>query len=110
MKETLTSSNACHMLYQDDNAGWSWDGAKAMIEYLEQLEEDLGVDIEFDPVAIRCEYTEYETAQEVLENYSPDFDYDEDDDDDERETAAIEWLSNRTTVIVFTSGVIIEDF
>ena len=110
MKETLTTSNASHILYADTNAGWSWDGAKALVEYLEQLEEDMGEEIEMDFIAIRCEYTEYSTAQEVLENYAPDFEYDEDDDEDEKETAAVEWLQDRTTVIVFSGGVIIQDF
>lgn len=106
MKETLSTSAAAHILYADKNAGWSWDGARALVEYLEELEEDLGEEIEMDFIALRCEYTEYCTAQEVLENYAPDFEYDK----DEKEAAAIEWLQDRTTVIVFDGGVIIQDF
>ena len=109
MKKTLSTWEIADALKQDDNAGWSYEGAKAMAEYLEQYEEDAGEEMELDVVAIRCEFTEYATATEAAEEYQ-DNDYDDDMDDDEKEAAALEFLRDRTTVIEFDGGVIIQDF
>lgn len=109
MKDTLSTSQIADRLIADTNAGWSWAGAKALAEYLEQLDEDMGEETEFDGVAIRCEYSEYESAIDAVSNYD-DFEPDEDADDDEKEEAALEWLRYRTSVIEFDGGVIIRDF
>ena len=58
MKNTLNTSEAASLLMADDNAAWSMAGAFALVEYLEQVEEDCDTEIEFDRVALRCEYSE----------------------------------------------------
>jgi hypothetical protein len=108
MKETLTTSQIADRLLQDDNAAWSYAGARAIAEHLEQLEEDTGADMDFDRVAIRCEFSEYATAREAADNY--DWQPDEDADEDEAEKSALQFLQDRTTVIEFTGGIIIQDF
>ena len=40
-------------------------------EHLEQIEEDCGTEIEFDRVALRCEYSEHESLQEWARATSP---------------------------------------
>jgi hypothetical protein len=40
-----------------------------LFEYFEQYEQDTGEQMEFDPVAIRCDFDEYENLQEIKENY-----------------------------------------
>jgi hypothetical protein len=47
----------------------SYEGAKALFEHLENLEDDCGITVEFDRVAIRCEYTEYKNFEEILDEY-----------------------------------------
>ena len=54
-------------LLQDEWANWSYDGAYALAEYLEELSED--VDIELDIVAIRCEFNEYSNLEELKKCY-----------------------------------------
>lgn len=103
----LTTYEAIKLLKDDDNAGWSWDGAEALIGYLENLEDSLGKPIEFDPVALRCAYSEYSSALEAAQDYGF---ISEDEDEDEIESAALEYLQDRTTVIQFYTGVIIEQF
>jgi hypothetical protein len=116
MKETLTTSQVAHALLDDDNAGWTYEGAYALAEYLEQLEEDCGIEIEFDRVAIRCDFSEYESAREVAKEYSCDLSEVDTEDLDESEIAeaqeeyCLEWLRDRTEVIEFSGGVIIQDF
>ena len=56
----------------DDNAAWSMAGAFALVEHLEEYEEDCGTEIEFDRVALRCEYSEYESLREWARCYFTD--------------------------------------
>ena len=48
---------------------FSYEGRKALFDYLEELEDDTGEKIEFDPIALCCEYSEYDNLKEVQENY-----------------------------------------
>lgn len=71
---------------------FSHDGLKALFDYLEMLEDDCGFIIKLDVIALCCEYTEYESLEDVAEAYSLDD------------------ISDHTTVITFNTGVIIQDF
>ena len=48
---------------------FSYEGKKALFEYLGNYEEETGEDIEFDPIAFCCEYTEYENFEDLKEVY-----------------------------------------
>ena len=48
------------------NHGFSVQGSLALFDYLEHLEEDCGIELEYDPVAFRCDYNEYENFEELL--------------------------------------------
>lgn len=117
MKQSLTTEQAIDILLQDEYAGWSYSGARALVEYMEQLEEDLEQDIEMDRVALRCDYSEYKSAWEAMQQYQPD-DMPTIDSEgmdlvelgEAQEAAALEWLQDRTTVITFDGGVIISQF
>ena len=108
MKQTLTTDQAADLLIADDNAGWSYAGARALVEHLEATEEDTGEEIEFDCVALRCDFSEYPNAREAAEECG--WEPDEDADSEDAEEAALEWLNNRTTVITFNGGIIIQQF
>lgn len=108
MKQTMTTSQIADALRADDNAAWSYAGARALAEYLEETEQDTVSEMEFDRVAIRCEFSEYANATEAAGNY--DFEPDEDADEDETEAAALKFLNDRTMVIRFSGGIIIQDF
>jgi len=87
---------------------FSYDGLRALFDYLEDLSEDCGTEIELDVIAICCEFSEYGTATEAAKNY--DFAPDEDDNEEDQEAAALEFLENETQVITFDGGVIIQDY
>ena len=55
------------------NKQFSYNGKKALFEYLEALEEDLDEEIELDVIALCCEYTEYESIKEYQEDYGDDY-------------------------------------
>lgn len=108
MKITLSNYDVAHALRSDSNAGWSRAGAFAMADHMESLETDLGVEMDLDVVAIRCDYAEYPSAVDAASNYgwAPD----ETEYDEANEAAALSWLQDRTSVISFDGGVIIAKF
>ena len=48
---------------------FSYEGLRALFEYLEALEDDTGEEIELDVIAICCDFTEYGSLQEFQECY-----------------------------------------
>ena len=55
---------------QNLKGNFTYEGLKLIFDYLEELEEDLGREFEYDPISICCEFTEYKSIQEVLDDYS----------------------------------------
>ena len=84
MKDTVTEYQFIDTMAQKQH-GFSYEGAKALFEYFENFEQDTGEELEFDPVAIRCDFDEYESLEEVKENY--------------QDIETLEDLQNHTTVI-----------
>jgi len=69
MKKTLSTYEIADALKRDENAAWTWAGAQALAEYLEEYEESIGEEMELDVVAIRCDYSEYSSLQDWGEEY-----------------------------------------
>ena len=95
----------------DDNAAWSMAGAYALAEYLEQIEYLGGAEIEFDRVAIRCEYSEYESLQEWARDYFTDeqrFDVLEGSED--RAETIRDYILDHGQLIEFDGGIIVSEF
>ena len=95
--------------YKDN---FTYDWLDALFDYFEQREEDIDEEIDFDMVAICCDYSEYESIQEAYEAYEV---YGENfttlsEDEEERNEIALEWLQDNTQVIIFDTGIIIQDF
>lgn len=112
IKQTVSESHFIDTLMSDEYASWTYGAAQALFEYYEQLSEDIGEDIELDRVAIRCEWSQHPSAWEAMLQYQPDDMPTIDDEPDEngvgmdlvelseaQETAAREWLEERTTVL-----------
>lgn len=107
MKLTLSTTRAAHMLLDDKNASWTPAGAVALCEYLEELEEDCGEEIEFDPVAIRCDYSEHAS----LEDWAMDYGFEpEAEDEREREEEIRHYIQDHGQLIEFDGGVIVSSF
>ena len=105
MKRTVTE---CEFAEEMVKHSFSYAGARALFEYLSELEKDIGEEIEFDPVALRCDWWEYSSALEAAEDYGFKPGQEGDEEDQEKETR--EWFRNNTTVIEFDGGVIIGTF
>lgn len=92
---------------------FSYNGLAALFEWFEEYEDICGEQIEYDPVAIRLDFTEFASIEEISNYYTeiplPPEELDEDDDTDYEEVA-LEWLRDNTSVIVFEGGIILQDF
>lgn len=108
IKETVNEYRFRDAFRQSDNYKnkFSYHGLKALYEYLEQLSEDIGEDIELDVCAIACDYSEYDSAYEAMEQYQPeDMPVEGEAGDDlveiqeKNEASALEWLQERTQVM-----------
>jgi hypothetical protein len=72
MITTISEHDSINAFKQSDTRKdqFSYEALKALYEYYNQLEDDLGEQIEFDMISICCEWTEYETFEEIQEVYT----------------------------------------
>tara|TARA_R100000234_G_scaffold104749_1_gene74689 strand:- start:1140 stop:1442 length:303 start_codon:yes stop_codon:yes gene_type:complete len=100
MYQEITSSDFCDWFLTSETYknNFSFRGLKFLYMHLTNLEEDTGEKIEFDPVAICCEYSEYENLEEIKNNYN--------------DIETIEDLRDHTQVIEINNSdrLIIQDF
>lgn len=68
MKQTLTKDQFRFQMDQIRPNCFSYEGLGVLFDYFEQYEDDTGEQIEFDPIAICCEYSEM-TMQEIFDAY-----------------------------------------
>ena len=62
MKTTYSTLEAVNELGKYDCFNsFTYQGTKALVEYIESIEEECGTEIEFDAVSLACDYAEYET-------------------------------------------------
>lgn len=72
MKQTVTKSMFIDTFNKVRPENFSYYALCALFEYYEALEEATEEQIEFDPIAICCEWTEYELIDEAAEAYDLD--------------------------------------
>lgn len=90
---------------------FSWAGLEAIFEHLEQYEDDCGEEVEFDPIAICCDYSEHDTALECVDDMGYNMpNIDDDDSLEDKEGICLAFLRDNTMVIEFTGGIIIQGF
>lgn len=65
----INDSQLYHDLKQMGRDNFTYAGAVALMEYLDNLSDDIGENIEYDPIAFCCEYSEYEDLEELQEVY-----------------------------------------
>ena len=69
----------------------------ALFDYFEELEQDIGEDIELDVIGICCDYAEYESLEAFNEDHGVEYE-------------SIEDLEDETQVIQFDGGIIVQNF
>jgi len=84
--QTISFSDFCDSFSDSYKNNFSYEGKRALFDYLEEHSEELGEDIELDTVALCCDYTEYENLAEYQNNYNDN-------------SQSIEDIENQTEVI-----------
>jgi hypothetical protein len=113
MKETLNTSEIADRLFRDENAGFTYAGARALAEY---LDTDENADAEFDRVSIRCDFAEYSSLTDWAENYFVGDNWRDclnceyDADADTLDEKISEYIQDHGTLIEFDGGIIVSSF
>ena len=100
MKTTISLNDFTNNEQLKDN--FSYDGLVSLFYYLEDYEQCCGTELAFDPVALRCEFTEYNNVKGAYENYQTE--------DGLTELEMLDYLQENTQVIEFETGIILQDF
>ena len=77
-------------------SNFSHDALGVLFDYLEELEDSTGQQMELDVIALCCDFTEYESLEELQENYS--------------EIESLQDLCDNTIVIQAGERIIIQNF
>ena len=87
IKKTITNYDTLYIDLQEMRRNnFSYEGTHALMEFIDELSDELGVDEEYDPIAWCCYYTEYANLDEFNTQHDP--------------ATSIEEISDRTTVIL----------
>jgi hypothetical protein len=115
MKQTVNNTDFHSAFgYMNRLNNFTYEARNALFEYLEQLEEDTGVEYELDVIALCCEYSQ-DTWQNVADNYNIDLLPDEEYEDytleqvwEARQKIVKDYLEENTIVIdSFDDGTIL---
>ena len=69
MKQTMNEFDFKNEFKKIRPDNFSYDGLTALYDYLTQYEENCDTELEFDPIAYCCEYTEFDSFEDVKINY-----------------------------------------
>jgi len=78
---------------------FSYEGKKALYDYLNNLSEDLGEPLELDVIAICCDFTEYDSLKEFNDDYGYSIGKDIDDIEDIDYYTIVIPINNKSFII-----------
>jgi hypothetical protein len=118
MKMTLNFSQFIDNWPESRKDQFSYNALRAIFEAIDSIEEDTGIETEYDPIAICCDWREYESAMDAAKKYSyeevvdlePHGSVDLLEVAELEEKQAREWLENRTTVLDAGKKIVIRQF
>lgn len=98
MTSTVTFTDFCDGFTGDYKNSFSYEGKRELFDYLESYESQTGKNIDFDPIALAVEYTEYDNLADFSKQFGSIF-------------LTLSELEDETTVIECTNGhIIVADF
>jgi hypothetical protein len=97
MKQTINFSDFVDAFMAYDRYDqFGYQALMVIFEYLEELEESTGQDLELDVVAICCDYAT-DNWHDIAVNYS--IEIDENENEDEQKQQVIDYLNENTVVL-----------
>jgi hypothetical protein len=106
MKITLTESEFVNR-FLAIRGNFSREALVALFEHFTDLESVSEQEIEFDAIAICCDWTEYASALEAAEAYGFKAPESEDERADKSEEQAVAFLRDETAILELESGRIV---
>jgi len=101
MKKTINSYDFHKGFEELRPNNFSYNGLEALFNFLEEWEEDTGEATEFDVISLCCDYSEYKNAVEAVKDYSGE---------EMTEKEALEYLQDKTIIIEFDGGIIVQSY
>ncbi len=69
MKQSVNMYDFERAFKRCERDNFSYDGLKALFEYLEEYEDSTGEEVELDVIALCCDYMEYDSLSEYNNDY-----------------------------------------
>lgn len=106
MKQTLTKDMFRFQMNQIRPNNFSYEGQGFLFDYLEMFENDTATELEFDPIAICCDFSEM-SIYDVIDAFNLDIDYERNVD-----IQVLDYLENNTHIVGLTTdnNVIFQNF
>lgn len=103
MKRSINFCEFCDAFRDADrNENFSYEGKRALFDYLEEYEDATSEEMELDVIAICCDYNE-ENVDDIISNYSVDLsdiaDEEGNVDEDEKMDFVEEYLQDNTSLV-----------
>lgn len=92
MKTTVYFSEFRDHFHEIRPDNFSYQGLRILFDYLEEFEESTGEDIEFDVIAICCDFSE-DSYEVIASDYS--IEIDENENEDEQKQQVIDYLQDQ---------------
>jgi len=115
--QTLSTWEMADLLLADENANWSRAGSLAMADWLEEVSDESDTPQEFDRVAVRCDFSEYEDLFSFAQEYFGDFErmsseigLSVNDGTFDRDDKIRDFILDRGVLLEFNGGVIVSNF
>ena len=108
MKQTINLSQFRDQFQAIRPDNFSYGGLEILYDWFEDLELMDGQEIEFDPIAFCCEYSEG-TIEELIREYSIDCDGVE---DDEIDTHVMDYINDHSIVlgVTYDGSIVYQNF
>jgi len=72
MKKTIYKNEFIDTMIDIQPDNFSYDGLVALFDYLEEIEDNCGEEMEFNPIALCRDFTEYDILDWVREQFTDD--------------------------------------
>jgi hypothetical protein len=89
---------------------FSYKGRDALYDYLTELEDDCGQEIELDVIALCCDYSEHSSLTDWAEDYFASDWRAELGIDDDTDDAIRDYIRDHGQLIEFAGGIIVSSF
>lgn len=116
MKMTLNTYDIADALHKDIDSNWSYAGALALAEWLEEYEDSIGEEMELDVIALRCDWSQHDSLSQWANDYFNKGVNDSalglagETDQDTIDEAIRSYIQDNGQLIEFEGGVIVSSF